>query len=160
MDLLSKYGGFEQMPVQFFGGVAFSSTFVVSDIPSLFWQLFALCVCASGVGLFLRFFIPQKFSPLKKMLFCFVGGLILVVLVAENLFYLGVQVRISAWLFMGATLVQAWLCRRKWITWVRTLYLDADIRALAVVVLLTIGFHGIAPIRQGFGDFFGKPFRT
>jgi hypothetical protein len=131
---------------------------VISDIPTLFWQLLALSVCASGVGLFLRFLIPQEFSPLNKILFCFIGGLILVVLVAENLVYLGLPVRISAWLFMGATLLQTWLCRHKWITWVRMLYLETDIRALAVVVLLTIGFHGIAPIRQGLESYYGKAY--
>jgi hypothetical protein len=131
---------------------------VILDLFKLFWQLFALGVCSSGLGLGLRYFIPQNFSAVHKMLFCFIGGLFLVVLVAENLFYLGVPVRISAWLLMGATLVQAWFCRHKFITWRRALYLDADIRALPLVVLLTIGFHGIAPIRQGLESYYGKAY--
>jgi hypothetical protein len=111
-----------------------------------------LCRCWS----LLAFLLPQEFSILKKAFFCFIGGLVLVVLVAENLIYLGVPVRTSAWLLLGAAVLQAWLCRHKLVAWRRTLYSDADIRALAVVVLLAITFHGIAPIRQGLERYCGK----
>src|SRR6476661_10818838 len=100
----------------------------------MIWQLFILYVCCLGVGLCLRFLIPKEFSILKKVLFSLLGGLFLVVLIPQNLVYLGVPVRISAWLLLGAALLQAWLCRHKLVALRWTLYSDADIRALAVVV--------------------------
>ena len=121
----------------------------------LFWQLFVLFACCSGVGLALRFFIPKEFSLLNKFLFSLMGGLFLVVLIPQNLVYLGVPVRISAWLILGAALVQVWLCRRKFGDWIHGFYSNADIRTLAVVILLTITFHGIVPIRQGLEWYYG-----
>ena len=82
--------------------------------------------------------------------------LFLVVLIAQNLVYLGVPVRISAWLLLGAALVQVWLCRHNFLARIRTLYANADIRTLAVIILLTILFHGIVPIRQGLEWYYGK----
>ena len=126
------------------------------SIFTLFWQLFVLFACCSGVGLALRFLLPKEFSLLNKVLFSLMGGLFLVVLIPQNLVYLGVPVRISAWLLLGAALVQVWLCRRKFAAWIRTFYSNADIRTLAVVILLTITFHGIVPIRQGLEWYYGK----
>ena len=83
------------------------------------------------------------------------GGLFLVVLIPQNLVYLGVPVRISAWLILGAALVQVWLCRRKFGAWIHGFYSNADIRTLAVVILLTITFHGVVPIRQGLEWYYG-----
>ena len=86
---------------------------------TLLWQLFVLFACCSGVGLALRFLIPKEFSLLNKVLFSLIGGLFLVVLIPQNLVYLGVPVRISAWLILGAALVQVWLCRHKFVAWIR-----------------------------------------
>ena len=123
---------------------------------TLLWELFILFACCSGVGLTFRSLLPAEFSLLHKALFSLLGGLFLVVLVPQNLVYLGVPVRISAWLVLGAALVQVWFCRRKLIAWKRTLGSNTEIRALAVIILLTITFHGVVPIRQGLEWYYGK----
>ena len=123
---------------------------------TLFWQLLVLFACCSGVGLAFRFLIPKEFSVLNKVLFSVLGGLFLTVFIPQNLVYLGIPVRISAWLILGAALVQVWLCRGRIVAWKRAFYSDADIRALTVVILLTITFHGIVPIRQGLEWYYGK----
>ena len=128
------------------------------SIFTLFLQLFVLFACCAGVGLFLRFFIPKEFSLLNKVLFSSIGGFFLVVLIPQNLVYLGVPVRISAWLLLGAALVQVWLCRHKLLAWVGTFYSSAEIRALTVVALLTIIFHGFVPIWQGLQWYYGKAY--
>jgi hypothetical protein len=122
----------------------------------LFWQLFVLFACCSGLGFVFRSLFPKGFSLLNKVLFSVMGGLFLVVLIPQNLFYLGVPVRISAWLLLGAALVQVCSCRHKFIAWIRTFYSNAEMRTLAVVILLTITFHGIVPIRQGLEWYYGK----
>ena len=129
---------------------------VLLSIITLFWQLLVLFACCSGVGLALRFLLPTEFSLLNKVLFSSMGGLFLVVLIPENLVYLGVPVRISAWLMLGAALVPVWWYRRKFAAWIRTSYANADLRALAVIILLTVTFHGIVPIRQGLEWYYGK----
>jgi hypothetical protein len=91
----------------------------------------------------------KEFSLLNKVLFSLLGGLFLVVLIPQNLVYLGVPVRISGWLLLGATLVQVWFCRHKLVAWTRAFYSNTEIRTLAVVILLTITFNGIVPSRQG-----------
>jgi hypothetical protein len=123
---------------------------------TLFWQLFVLFACCSGLGLAFRFLIPKEFSLLNKVLFSLMGGLFLVVLIPQNLVYLGVPVRISAWVILGAALVQVWLLRHKSLARIRTFFSNAEIRTLAVVFLLTITFHGIVPIRQGLEWYYGK----
>ena len=125
------------------------------SVITLFWQLLVLFACCSGAGLALRFLIPKEFSPLHKVLFSLMGGLFLVVIVPQNLVYLGVPVRISAWVILGAALVQAWLCRQKFVAWSHAIYSNADIRTLAMVTLVTIAFHGIIPIRQGLQWYYG-----
>jgi hypothetical protein len=129
---------------------------VLFSVIVLFWQILVLFACCSGVGLIWRSLIPKDFSPLNQVLFSLLGGLFLVVLVAQNLVYLGVPVRISAWLLLGAALVQVWWCRHRWAAWRRTCCSNPEIRTLAVVILLTITFHGIAPIRQGLEWYYGK----
>jgi hypothetical protein len=129
---------------------------VLLSIFTLFWQLFVLFACCSGVGLYLRFLIPKEFSLLNKALFSFLGGLFLVVLIPQNLVYLGMPVRISAWLILGTTLVQVWFCRHKFVAWRRTFCSNPDIRAVAVVILLTITFHGFVPTKQGLEWYYGK----
>jgi hypothetical protein len=129
---------------------------VGNSIFILFWQLFDLLVCCSGVGLALRFFIPKEFSVANKVLFSVIGGLYLVVLIPQNLVYLGVSVRISAWIILAAALVVVWLCRRRFVAGIRAFYLDADILTMAAVILLTITFHSIVPIRQGLEWYYGK----
>src|SRR5580704_8393759 len=76
--------------------------------------------------------------------------------VGLSLVFLGVPVRISAWLLLGAALVQLWLCRHKFVAWLRTCSSNGEIRTLAAVILLTITFHGVVPIRQGLGWYYGK----
>jgi hypothetical protein len=129
---------------------------VFFSIFTLFLQLFVLFACCAGVGLFLRFLIPKEFSLLNKVLFSLMGGFFIVVLIPQNLVYLGVPVRISAWLILGAALVQVWLCRHKFIAWIRTFYANGEIRTLSVIILLTIAFHGIVPVRQGLEWYYGK----
>jgi hypothetical protein len=92
---------------------------------------------------------------LHKVLFSLIGGLFLVILVPQNLVYLGVPVRISAWIILGAALVQAWLCRHKFVACSQAICSNADIRTLAMVTLVTITFHGIVPIRQGLQWYYG-----
>jgi hypothetical protein len=129
---------------------------VLFPLLTLSWQLFVVFVCCSGIGLIWRFLFPKEFSLLNKLFFSFIGGLFLVVLVAQNLVYLGLPIRISAWFLLGSALVQVLLCRHKLLAWIRTLYADDDMRTLAIVILLTIGFHGIVPIRQGLEWYYGK----
>jgi hypothetical protein len=129
---------------------------VLFAVFTLFWQLFVLFACCLGVGLPLRCLLSKDFSPLNKVLFSLMGGLFLVVLIPQNLVYLGVPVRFSAWLILGAALVQVWLCRHKLLDRIRTFYSNAEIRTLAAIVLLTITFHGIVPIRQGLEWYYGK----
>jgi hypothetical protein len=123
---------------------------------TLFWQLLVLFACCSGVGLVFRFLIPPKFPLLQEMLFSLMGGLFLVVLIPQNLVYLGMPVRISAWLLLAAALGNLWWCRQRVVAWIRAFYSNLDIRTLAVVILLTIIFHGIAPIQQGLEWYYGK----
>jgi hypothetical protein len=129
---------------------------VLLSIFTLFWQLLVLFACCSGVGLYLRSFVPKQFSLLNKVLFSLVGGLFLVVLIPQNLFYLGVPVRISAWLILGAALAQVWFWRHKFAACIRTFYANAEIRTLAMIILLTVTFHGVVPIRQGLEWYYGK----
>jgi hypothetical protein len=125
-------------------------------VVTLFWQLFALLACCSGVGLALRFLLPKEFSLLNKALFSLMGGLFLAVLIPQNLFYLGVPVRISAWLILGVALVQFWLYRHDFLARIRTTYANSEIRTLLVIILLTIAFHGVVPIRQGLEWYYGR----
>jgi hypothetical protein len=129
---------------------------IISSVLTLFWQLFVLSGCCLGSGLYLRSIIPKEFSPLNKVLFSLIGGLFLVVLVPQNLFYLGLPVRISGWLVVTATLVQGWLCRRKLLAWTRVCCSSPDIRVTTVVILLTIAFHGFVPTKQELGWYYGK----
>jgi hypothetical protein len=129
---------------------------VIFSILILLWQLFALFACCLGVGLFLRFLFPKEFSVLNKVLFSLLGGLFLVVLIPQNLFYLGVPVRISAWLLAGLALLQVWLCRRRFVFWVQAFSSNGEIHTLSVIMLLIVTFHGIVPIRQGLGWYYGK----
>jgi hypothetical protein len=122
----------------------------------LFWQLFVLFACCSGFGLALRFLLPKEFSLLNKVFFSLIGGLFLVVLIPQNLVYLGVPVRISAWLILSAALVQIWWCRRNFFARIRAFYSNAELRTLAIVTLLTITFHGGVPVQQGLEWYYGK----
>jgi hypothetical protein len=129
---------------------------VVLSAFRLFWQLFVLFACCSGLGLTFRSLVPRECSLLNKVLFSAMGGLFLVVLVPQNLVYLGVPVRISAWVLLAAALVQVCLCRHKLIAWIERFYANAEMRTLAVIILLTVTFHGIVPIRQGLEWYYGK----
>ena len=122
---------------------------------TLIWQLFILFACCLGVGLACRLLFPKEFSLLNKLLFSLLGGLFLVVLIPQNLVYLGVTVRISAWIILAAALVQFWLCRHKLTARMRAFWANGDIRTLAVVTLVTITFHGVAPIQQGLEWYYG-----
>jgi hypothetical protein len=104
----------------------------------------------------LRFLLPKEFSVLNKALFSLLGGLFLVVLIPQNLFYLGVPVRISAWLMLSMALWQLWRCRQKFVVWVHAFSAEGEIGVLLVVILLTITFHGMVPVQQGLGWYYGK----
>src|SRR6201984_3806273 len=93
-------------------------------------QLVAIFGCCLGVGLTLLSFVPKNLSTLSKLLFSFVGGLFLTVLIPQNLIYLGVPVRISAWFLVGLAAFQFYLARRNWGGWIRTLRRDTDIHVL------------------------------
>jgi hypothetical protein len=123
---------------------------------ALCWQLFVLSVCCLASGLYLRFLLPKEFSFLNKVLLSFTSGLFLVVLVPQNLVYLGVPVRISAWIVLGATLVQGWLCRHRLCAWARVFRPNTDLHALAGLIFLTVAFHGFVPINQGLEWYYGK----
>jgi hypothetical protein len=84
------------------------------------------------------------------------GGLFLVVLISQNLVYAGIPVRISGWLLLAAAMIPVWLGRRKFFARIRACCSDAEIRTLAVVILLTITFHGVVPIQQGLDRYYGK----
>jgi hypothetical protein len=129
---------------------------VLLSASMLFWQLFVLFVCCLGVGRSLRFLFPKEFAPLPKFLFSLLAGFFLVVLIPQNLVYLGVPVRISAWLVLGAALVQVWLARDDYLHRIQTLYANGEDRTLGVVILLTITFHGLVPIQQGLEWYYGK----
>jgi hypothetical protein len=129
---------------------------VLLSILTLLWQLFVLFGCCFGVGLPFRFLIPKEFSPLQRVLFSLLGGLYLVALRPQNLVYLGVPVRISAWFILGVALIQAWLYRHKLAACASTLYSNEEVRTLGVVILLTITLHGVVPIRQGLEWYYGK----
>jgi hypothetical protein len=123
---------------------------------TLLWQLFILFTCSLGLGLALRFLIPTGLSLLSKVLFSLIGGLFLVVLISQNLVYLGLPVRISAWLLLPAALVQIWCCRQRFVAWGRTLSSNHEIQTVAMLVLLTVTFHGIVPVQQGLRWYYGK----
>src|SRR6202011_3352627 len=108
-------------------------------------QLLVLFAGCSAVGLHLRCFLPKQSSIIHKFLFSLLSGFFLVVLIPQNLVYFGVPVRISAWFILSAALVQLWLARLKLIAWTRKFCADIEIRALAVVILLVIAFHGLIP---------------
>jgi hypothetical protein len=129
---------------------------VLFSIFTLLWQLFVLFACCLGVGSILRFLLPKEFSLLNKVLFSLTGGLFLVVLIAQNLVYVGMPVRISAWFTLAIALVQVCLCRHQLLLWMRLLSANADLRTLAAVIILIITFHGIVPIRQGLEWYYGK----
>jgi hypothetical protein len=128
----------------------------VSSGFTLIYQLFVLSVCSTGAGLALRGLIPAQFSPLLKALFSLLGGFFLVVLLPQNLVYLGVPVRISAWLLLGGALVQTWVCRHKFLAFSRVFRANPDLRRLAMVIFLIISFHGFVPVRQGLEWYYGK----
>ncbi len=119
-------------------------------------QLVAIFGCCLGVGLTLFRFVPKSLPALSKLLFSFVGGLFLTVLIPQNLIYLGLPVRISAWFLVGLAALQFYLARREWGGWIRNLRRNADIQILGVVVMLTVAFHSVVPIQQGIESYYGK----
>jgi hypothetical protein len=123
---------------------------------TLFWQLFVLFACSAGLGLMLRPFLPKELSFLNKALFCLVAGLFIGILVTQTLIYLGMPVRISAWILLGASFFHVWLSRRRLVAWKRAFCSNAEIWTLAVLTSVTIVFHGIVPIWQGLEWYSGK----
>jgi len=124
---------------------------------AILWQVFAILGCCLGAGSLLLFLIPRECPPLSKAFFSITGGIFLAVLIPQNLAYLGVPVRISAWLLFGFAAFQ--LCRRsrRLGDLLRTVRASADIRSLGVVVLLTVTFHSVVPVQQGIDSYCGKP---
>lgn len=123
---------------------------------TLLWQLIVMLGCCLGGGSSLLFLIPKECSPLSKVFFSLAGGIFLAVLVPQNLIYLGVPVRISAWLLFGFAAFQLLRSSRRLGTRFRTVRSDPDIRTLGVIVLITATFHSVAPIRQGIDSYYGK----
>jgi hypothetical protein len=119
-------------------------------------QLVAIFGCCLGVGLTLFPFVPKSLSALSKLLFSFVGGLFLTVLVLQNLIYLGVPVRISAWFLVSLAAFQFYLARRNWVSWIQTVRTNVDIQVVSVVVIAMITFHSAVPIKQGLESYYGK----
>src|SRR5258707_13742696 len=118
-------------------------------------QLVAIFGCCLGVGLTLFRFVPKSLPALSKLLFSVTGGLFLMVLVLENLIYLGVPVRISGWFLVGLAAFQFYLARREWGGWIRTLRTNADIQVVGMVAMLTVAFHSAVPIQQDIGSYYG-----
>ena len=119
-------------------------------------QLVAIFGCCLGVGLTLFPFVPKSLSALLKLLFSFIGGLFLAVLLPQNLIYLAVPIRVSAWFVMGLAGVGFYLKRRDWIGWIRTLRTNADVQILCIVAVLTVAFHSVVPVQQGIDSYYGK----
>jgi hypothetical protein len=124
---------------------------------TLAWQLFAIFGCRAGLGLFFHFLLPKSLSALAKTVFTFAIGLFLLVLVPQNLVYLGVPVRWSAWLAFAGALFQFYRCRCEFRGWLRILRSNADLKALGIVALLTAAFHSAVPVQQGLDAYYGKP---
>jgi hypothetical protein len=122
----------------------------------LLLQLVAMFGCSLGVGTTLLWLVPRNASGLSKLLFSFFGGLFLLVLIPQNLVYLGVPVRISAWLMMGLAILQFVRKRRDYAKWARLLRTNTDFLTLSLVVVVTIGFHSVIPIQQGLDGYYGK----
>jgi hypothetical protein len=122
----------------------------------LLWQLTAVFLVAASVGWVLRFLLPAEMSVFSKAVLILAGGVFLLVLLAQNMVYLGVPVQISAWLILALGILQLCLDRRRLFQGLRALYRDPDMRTLLMVVLATVIFHGIVPVRQGLEWYYGK----
>jgi hypothetical protein len=123
---------------------------------TLVWQLIAMLGSCLGLGLLLHFLLPKDFSALAKTVFTFALGLFLSVLIPQNLVYLGLPVRFSAWFVLALAVFQLYRFRRELRGWLRNLRTNADIKALGVVALLTAAFHGVVPVQQGLDAYYGK----
>jgi hypothetical protein len=120
------------------------------------WQFIAIFGCCLGLGLFFHFLLPKALSPLGKIVFTFVIGLFLLVLVPQNLVYLGVPVQLSAWFVLGLAAFQFYRYRREFRGWLRTFRAHSNFKALGIAVLLTAIFHSVVPIQQGLDVYYGK----
>jgi hypothetical protein len=83
---------------------------------TLLWQLLVILGCCLGVGSSLLFLIPRECSPLSKVFFSLAGGIFRAVLIPQNLIYLGVPVRISAWLLFGFAAFNYFAVAGAWLT--------------------------------------------
>jgi hypothetical protein len=101
-------------------------------------------------------FCRKLLSPLGKTVFTFAIGLFLLVLLPQNLVYLGVPVRFSAWLALGLAAFQFYRCRREFRSWLRIFLVNADNKALGIVMLLTAIFHGAVPVQLSLNAYYGK----
>jgi hypothetical protein len=129
---------------------------VFLSLGTLLWQLFVLVVCSSGLGLIFLFLLPQQLPVLTKTVLCGIAGFFVVILLAQNLFYLCIPIRISAWLILAAALAQFWRSRRKLTHRITAFLTNADTRMLSAVVLSTLIFHAVVPARQGLQWYYGK----
>ena len=119
-------------------------------------QLLVIFACCLGTGITFFPFIRRESSPLSKLLFTFTGGLFLIVLLPQNLVYLGVPVRISPWLMLGLAVFQFFGKRSEWPKWAEILRTNSDIQTLIFVVIASVTFHSAVPIQQGLGSYYGK----
>jgi len=119
-------------------------------------QLVLIFACCLGVGITFFPFIRRESPPLSKLLFTFTGGFFLTVLIPQNLVYLGVPVRISAWLVLGFAAFQFFRKRHELAKWAGILRINADIQTLIFVVIAAVTFHSVVPIQQGLDSYYGK----
>jgi hypothetical protein len=91
-------------------------------------QLVAIFACCLGIGITFFPFIRRESSPLSKLLFTFTGGFFLTVLLPQNLVYVGVPVRISAWLMLGLAVFQFFRKRGELSKWAGILRTNLDSR--------------------------------
>jgi hypothetical protein len=119
-------------------------------------QLVAIFACCLGIGITFFPFIRRESSPLSKLLFTFTGGFFLIVLLPQNLVYVGVPVRISAWLMLGLAVFQFFRKRGELPKWAGILRTNPDMQTLIFVVIASVTFHSVVPIRQGLDSYYGK----
>jgi len=57
---------------------------------------------------------------------------------------------------LGLAAFQFYRCRREFRSWLRTFRANTDIKALAIIALLTAIIHSVVPIQQGLDRYYGK----
>jgi hypothetical protein len=123
---------------------------------TLLWQVSLILGSCLGAGSWLLFLLPRESSLLSKVFFSSTAGIFLAVLIPQNLIYLGVPVRFSAWILFGLAAFQLGRHRRRLGGWLRSARSNVDLGALGVVILVTVAFHSVVPVQQGIDSYYGK----